>query len=112
MKKCKRGNGFAPLTSRGSGDVEEGPIEEPAPPSISYILSHPLDYVPLLAFAACGAIGGICAIMAAASMATGWLPAACLTVLGFWASYEIRMLAAMKKELNELTAVQEKLRNE
>lgn len=33
-----------------------------------------------------------------------------LIVMGFWASYEIRMLAALKKELNELQGVQESLR--
>merc|ERR550525_674874 len=33
----------------------------------------------------------------------------CLIILGTWSAYEIRLLAKLKKELNELQAVQEKL---
>merc|ERR1719450_1103361 len=61
----------------------------------------------------CGGLGFLFTIIAAAKLTSvGIFVSICLIVLGFWSAYEIRMLAALKKELNELQEVQENLREQ
>jgi len=102
------------LDGNTGGDIEDGKVEPPPKPSLSQILSNPCDYLSLIVFMGCGGLGLIFVICAAASLSgsLGIPVALCLIVLGFWSAYEIRMLAALKKELNELNAVQENLKEQ
>lgn len=96
------------------GDIEDGKVEPPPKPSLKQILSNPADYCSLICFMGCGALGLIFTIIAAANLSSSMgIPVSlCLILLGFWSAYEIRMLAALKKELNELNAVQENLKEQ
>jgi len=94
------------------GDIEDK-VEPPPKPTLGQILSQPQNYCSLLCFAGCGGLGLIFTIIAAAKLTNmGLAVSACLAILGFWSAYEIRMLAALKKELNELQEVQENLREQ
>lgn len=102
------------IGDKTGGDVEDGgKVQAPPKPSLKQICSHPQDYGSLICFMTCGGLGLIFTIVAAAKITSMGIPISlCLIVLGFWSAYEIRMLAALKKELNELQAVQENLREQ
>jgi len=91
----------------------DGTVPEPPKPSLSDIWSNPCDYLNIIAFGLCGCFGLLSVLLvAAASLDMGkWLSVS-LCILGFYAAYTIRMLAALKKELNELNEVQENLRKQ
>jgi len=90
---------------------ENDELTPPEKPSISTILSEPMDHLSIIIFGGCGCFGFIGFIIAIAGMeSVGKWIAICLCVLGIWASYEIRQLAALKKELTELATVRKELK--
>lgn len=93
-------------------DVEDpNTVPEPKRPTLKEIFAKPQDYLSLICFMCCGGLGLIFALLAVTKAfdSIGRWIGCCLIILGTWSAYEIRLLAKLKKELNELQAVQEKL---
>jgi len=82
---------------------------EPPRPSYSDIVNNPFDHLTLIVFCLCGLLGLVFAIVALAGSSVGVYVACVLCITGFLAAYQIRMLATLKKELNELEEVQKEL---
>lgn len=82
---------------------------EPKKPGLKEILADPFGHLTIVGFAICGCAGLIFACVAFAEMSVGPYVSFCLFAVGLYAAYEIRMLATLKKELNELEDVQKDL---
>eukprot|EP00494_Astrolonche_serrata_P034250 UN34519 len=78
-------------------------------PSLTEMLKNPCDNLSLICFLGFAICGGIMFIVALVGESVGYPSALFLIILGFWASYEIRMIAALRKELNELENVKKEL---
>lgn len=92
--------------------IEKSPkpkVQNPKKPSISEIMADPFGHLTLVGFATCGCLGFIFMCVAFANVSVGYYVSACLFITGFYSAYEIRMLAVLKKELNELEDVQKVL---
>jgi len=105
------GPGASPEVRNDSPMPEQKKIEVKKP-GFKDIVSSPCSYCTVIMYVLCGLTGGIFAIIAFTNNNVGWYSPAMLVAVAVYATYEIRLLASLKKELNGLNEVQASLREQ
>jgi len=81
-------------------------------PGIGEIATNPCTYLSIICYFFFGLTGLVFVIVCIADYHVGWYSPAILMIVSLYATYEIRLLASLKKQLVELQEVQQSLREQ